>query len=79
MGVSKDSVVVVSTYGCIRGVDNKQHFQAGIECMVDFLRPQFVLVHGAMPKAVFAHVLSKSEFLQFPDWITRMKAGGSCG
>ena len=75
MVVPKGSVVVISTYGCIRGSENKRHFQAGVECMVDFLRPQLVLVHGAMQKNVFAHVLSKSEFIQFPDWITRMKTG----
>ncbi len=75
MGVSKDNVVVISTYGCIRGAENKHHFQAGVECMVDFLHPQLVLVHGAMPKSVFKHVLSKAEFVRFPDWTTRMKAG----
>ena len=75
MGAFKDSVVVISTYGCIRGAENKLHFQAGVECMVDFLRPKLVLVHGSMPKGVFAHVLPKAEFVQFPDWTTRMKGG----
>lgn len=75
LGAPKSSTVVISTYGCIRGAENKSHFQAGVECMVDFLHPQLVLVHGAMPKAVFEHVLSKAEFIQFPDWTTRMKAG----
>ena len=75
MGVPQRSVIVVSTYGCIRGGMNKNHFQAGLENMVDYLQPQLVLVHGAMPQRVFAHVLSKAEFIQFPSWITRMKAG----
>ena len=79
MGAPKDSVVVVSTYGCIRGAENKHHFQAGIECMVDYLHPQLVLVHGAMPKAVFAHVLPKAEFIQFPDWTIRMKGDEQYG
>lgn len=75
MGAPKSSVVVISTYGCIRGAGNRHHFQADVECMVDYLHPQLVLVHGSMPKSVFAHVLSKSEFAQFPDWTTRMKGG----
>lgn len=74
-GAPKNSVVVVSTYGCIRGQENKKHFQAGLECMIDALAPSLVLVHGAMPKSVFSHVLKKSEFIQFPDWTTRMKRG----
>lgn len=74
-GAPKNSVVVVSTYGCIRGQDNKRHFQAGLESMVDVLAPTLVLVHGSMPKTVFSHVLSRSEFVQFPDWTARMRRG----
>ena len=79
LGAPKDSVVVISTYGCIRGLENKRHFRAGVECMVDYLRPQLVLVHGAMPKSIFAHVLPKAEFVQYPDWTSRMKAGDRRG
>ena len=75
LGVPKHSVVVVSTYGCIRSKENKHHFQGGIEAMVDYLKPELVLVHGSMPKRVFAHVLSKSEFVRFPDWTSRMRGG----
>lgn len=78
-GAPKNSIVVISTYGCIRGMEDKMHFQAGLEAMVDTLTPEVVLVHGAMPAAVFSHVLSKSEFIQYPDWITRVKSGGARG
>ena len=75
MGAPKKSVVVISTYGCIRGAANKHYFQEGVECMVDYLAPQLVLVHGPMPKEVFAHVLGRSEFMCFPDWTRRMRGG----
>lgn len=75
IGVVKHSVVVISTYGCIRGKENRKHFKAGLEAMVEYLEPTLVLVHGTMPKEVFCEVLNKSEFIHYPDWISRMKGG----
>lgn len=75
LGVEKHSPVVVSTYGCIRSAENRKHFKAGLEAMVGYLEPSLVLVHGSMPDSVFADVISLSEFVQYPDWTTRMKGG----
>lgn len=75
IGVEKHSIVVISTYGCIRGKENRRHFKAGLEAMVDYLEPALVLVHGAMPDDVFGNVLHKSEFIRYPDWTSRMKGG----
>lgn len=74
-GVERNSPVVISTYGCIRGKENKYHFKAGLEAMMDDLEPSLVLVHGPMPNSVFKNVLHYSTFLQLPDWITRVKGG----
>lgn len=74
-GIERNGVVVISTYGCIRGAENRRYFAEGVECMVDALSPQLVLVHGPMPRRVFAHVISRAEFLQYPDWTARMRRG----
>lgn len=74
-GIETNSPVVISTYGCIQGAENKRHFKAGLEAMVKTLEPSLVLVHGPMPEMVFSGVIDKSEFIQFPDWITRVKGG----
>lgn len=75
LGVEKHSPVAVSTYGCIRGTENRKHFKAGLEAMVDYLKPSLVLVHGSMPTSVFADVLNRVELIQYPDWTTRMRGG----
>ena len=72
-GIEHHSPVVVSTYGCIRGKENKRHFRAGLEAMLDELEPSLVLVYGSMPDQVFADVSNRSEFIHYPDWTARMK------
>ena len=74
-GIERHSPVVISTYGCIQGKDNKYHFRAGLEAMMEELEPSLVLVHGPMPDKVFASVSQLSKFIQYPDWITRVKGG----
>lgn len=53
LGIEKHSIVSVSTYGCIRGKENKRHFHDGFQAMLTFLAPEIVLLHGAMPADVF--------------------------
>ena len=72
-GIKHNSPVVVSTYGCIQGKENKYYFRSGLEAMIEELRPSLVLVHGSMPKEVFTAVENRSEFIQFPNWISRVK------
>ncbi len=72
-GIEHRSPVVISTYGCIRGRDNKYHFRAGLEAMLEELEPSLVLVYGSMPDEVFAGLSGKTIFRQFPDWISRVK------
>lgn len=74
-GVPKDSVIVISTYGCIKSKDDKYHFEAGLHECLQTLTPRIVLVHGAMPNKVFEYYLKYAEFHQYPDWITRKKGG----
>lgn len=76
LGVEKHSIVAVGTYGCISGKENKYHFKAGLEAMLLELEPEVVLVYGSMPQSVFGDYMCQARFIQYPDWITRKKAGG---
>lgn len=55
IGVEKNGIVSVGTYGCIRGNDNKAHFREGLEAMITHLEPKIVIVYGAMPDDVFSN------------------------
>ena len=75
LGVEKHSIVSIGTYGCIRGEQNRYHFHEGLIAMLDELEPEVVLVYGAMPDKIFHDLLTRTRFIQYPDWITRKKRG----
>ena len=75
LGVDKHSVVSISTYGCIRGKENKQHFRAGLEAMLETLEPEVVLVYGRMPDAIFSGLTDRANFVSYPDWISLKRRG----
>ena len=72
-GVDKHSIVSIGTYGQIRTAESKRFFREGLLSMLDELEPEVVLVYGAMPKKIFGDLQTKTRFIQYPDWITRMK------
>lgn len=41
--------------------------------MLNTLEPKIVLVYGSMPNIIFGDLLSKTRFIQYPDWTTKMK------
>lgn len=74
MGFEKHSIVCIGSYGLVKTVDEKRHFKAGLEAMLDYLKPEVVLVYGSMPKDIFTeHVKFQSQFFQYPDWTSYMK------
>ena len=75
LGVEKNSIVSLGTYGCIRGKENKMYFKNGLYEMLAELEPTVVLVYGNMPEAIFGEFLKYTRFVQYPDWITRKKRG----
>ncbi len=72
LGVQKNSIVAIGTYGCIQSPEDKREFKAGLESMLFTLEPQVVLVYGPMPNSVFTEFLSSTRFVHYPDWTTRM-------
>ncbi len=69
-GVPKNSIVSIGSYGCIRGEENKKYFRDGLSAMLDELTPKVVLVYGCMPKSVFEEFKDRTDFVNYPDWIS---------
>ena len=76
-GIPHNSIIVISTYGCIKTKEDKYHFEAGLDACVQTTTPEIVLVHGSMPGKIFEPYLKYAEFHNYPDWITRKKGGGN--
>lgn len=74
LGVEKHSIVAIGTYGCFKTRDDKYHFEAGLSSMLETLEPEIVLVYGSMNPRVFGPYLSSSQFIQYEDWLTRVKS-----
>ncbi|MEE3393617.1 MAG: DUF4417 domain-containing protein [Lachnospiraceae bacterium] len=72
-GVDKHSIVAVGTYGQIKSADSKRYFREGLLAMLDELEPKVVLVYGPMPNKLFGDLFDRTHFVQYPDWISRMK------
>lgn len=74
-GIPHNSLIVISTYGCIKTKNDKYHFEAGLEEGMKILTPRIVLVHGAMPDKIFSPYLKYADFHHYSDWIRRKKGG----
>lgn len=75
LGVEKNSIVAIGTYGCFKTRDDKYHFEAGLAAMMETLEPEIVLVYGSMNPKVFGPYLHSAQFVAYPDWTTRVKGG----
>ena len=73
LGAPKKSIVSIGTYGCIKGAENKYHFKAGLEAMLQELEPKVVLVYGSMPDDIFKDYINSTKFVQYDDWTSRKK------
>lgn len=75
LGAERHSIVAIGTYGCIQHAEDKRHFKAGLEAMLETLEPEVVLVYGPMSKSVFNDYLHLTRFVQYDNW-AKMKHGG---
>lgn len=74
-GLPKESVVAISTHGCIRSQEDRHYFKGGLSRMLEVLAPLLVLVHGAMPPDVFSPWRNRVNFRHYPSAITQVHAG----
>jgi hypothetical protein len=72
-GIPHNSIIVISTYGCLKTNNDKYHFESGLEECLKTLTPRIVLVHGAMPMKIFKPYLKSTEFHHYLNWISRKK------
>lgn len=70
LGVPQNSIVSIGTYGCIKGRENKRYFIEGLSAMLDELFPEAVLVYGDMPESIFGQFEGRTNFVNYPDWIS---------
>ena len=65
LGVHPNSIVSVSTHGCIESKQQKNMFRIGMEAMMEALHPRIVLVHGYMPDVIFGQFYGQVEFHRY--------------
>ena len=70
LGIPKNNIVSVGSYGCIQGKENKKCFVEGFRSMMNELNPQVVIIYGAIPKQVLEEFGNKVKLIQFDDWTT---------
>jgi hypothetical protein len=75
LGVPKQSIVSIGTYGAIQGKENKFYFKQGLAAMLDELEPMVVLVYGSMPDSIFSEYENRTQFIHYPDWTTLKRKG----
>ena len=77
-GVPKNSIVSVSTHGCIHSAAQKEMFRKGLSTMLEVLTPTDVIVHGKMPESVFGEFVHLTRFHRYPSEFERTheKGGG---
>lgn len=76
LGLPKNSIYSIGTYGCIRTKEDKRYFREGLIEMLKELEPEIVIVYGSMPDAIFNGLYNKTRFINIPDWTTFKKRGG---
>ena len=67
LGVEKNSIVSVGSYGQLKDRVNRYYFEAGLDSMVETLEPQQVLVYGKIPSEVI-NKYPNVGFVEYEDW-----------
>lgn len=75
LGIEKNGIIVISSYGCIKSKEDKYHFSAGLYEMLKTLEPNTVLVYGSMPDSIFGSYTNACNFIHYPDWTSRVRGG----
>jgi len=79
LGLPRNSILSIGTYGCCKTVEEIYHLRNGLVAMLDELSPEIVLVYGAMPDTIFRDLQCRTHFINYPDWISVMKGGNQIG
>ena len=72
LGVEKNSIVSVGTYGQLKDRVNRYYFEAGLDSMIETLEPQVVLVYSKMPDEI-KNSYPGTKFVEYEDWTSIMR------
>lgn len=53
-GVPINSSIAIGSHGCIKILQERQHFIQGLDYVVNSLKPKTIIVYGATPDAIFS-------------------------
>lgn len=54
MGVEKNKTIAVGTLGCLKDTEECQWFTSGLDYVIEYLRPDNIIVYGSAPDKVFS-------------------------
>ena len=66
-GLPKNSILAISTHGCIKAKNQKLLFRKGLIEMINRLKPTDVIVYGYMPKLIFDGLEKLTNFHRYPN------------
>ncbi len=69
LGVEKNSIVSVGSYGQLKDRVNRYYFEAGLDSMMETLEPEVVLVYSKMPDEIQGKY-PETKFVEYTDWTT---------
>lgn len=73
-GITKNSIVAISTNGCIQNKTNRHYFKQGLQVMVDTLAPQTIVNYSYTPDDIFLPYKEAGiEIIQIPNWIDTIR------
>ena len=72
LGVEKNSIVSVGSYGQLKDKVNRYYFEAGMDSMMETLEPEVVLVYSKMPDDIETKY-PNTRFVEYPDWTSVMR------
>ena len=52
LGAPRNSILAIGTYGCIQHRDDKYHFKAGLEAMLETLEPELLIMSLPAPASI---------------------------
>ena len=53
LGAPKNSIIAIGSVGCIKLLEDRQHFVEGLDYVVKKLKPKTIVVYGAAPDYIF--------------------------
>lgn len=76
-GIPKNSIVAISTHGCIQGKTERFYFKQGLEEMVKRLAPSTIINYSYAPDDIFLpYKEAGMEIIQIPNWHEEVRERG---